>query len=139
MELLATQREFSAYGPSHCVVLAVFAIGAALLVWIGRRQSESQARLLGRVLAVLILAAFTVALVYKLIRPTIDGSVPLQLCDVAELTAAYALDELAAPRPASTVLVHSAAGGVGGALLQLARLRGIHAVGVVGSSPIRWR
>ncbi len=91
MELLATQREFSAYGPSHLVVLAIFAIGAALLVWIGRRQSESQARLLGRVLAVLILAAFSVALVYKLIRPTMDGSVPLQLCDVAELTAAYAL------------------------------------------------
>jgi NADPH:quinone reductase-like Zn-dependent oxidoreductase len=52
---------------------------------------------------------------------------------VVFLTAAYALDELAAPRPGSTVLVHSAAGGVGGALLQLARLRGIHAVGVVGS------
>ncbi|MGH6819699.1 MAG: zinc-binding dehydrogenase [Methylocella sp.] len=32
------------------------------------------------------------------------------------------------------MLVHSAAGGVGGALLQLARLRGIHAVGVVGST-----
>jgi NADPH:quinone reductase-like Zn-dependent oxidoreductase len=53
---------------------------------------------------------------------------------VVFLTAAYALDELAAPRPASTVLVHSAAGGVGGALLQLARLRGIHAVGLVGST-----
>jgi synaptic vesicle membrane protein VAT-1 len=52
---------------------------------------------------------------------------------VVFLTAAYALDELAAPRPGSTVLVHSAAGGVGGALLQLARLRGVHAVGVVGS------
>ncbi|MGH6836787.1 MAG: zinc-binding dehydrogenase [Methylocella sp.] len=52
---------------------------------------------------------------------------------VVFLTAAYALDELAAPRPASAVLVHSAAGGVGGALLRLARLRGINAVGVVGS------
>src|ERR1700756_4101255 len=90
-ELFSAQREFSAYGPSHWVVLAVFAIGAALLVWIGRRQTESRARLLGRVLAVLILAVIGVALVYKLIRPTIDGSVPLQLCDLAELTAAYAL------------------------------------------------
>ncbi len=53
---------------------------------------------------------------------------------VVFLTAAYALDELAAPRQASMALVHSAAGGVGGALLQLARLRGIHAVGVVGST-----
>jgi hypothetical integral membrane protein (TIGR02206 family) len=91
MELFYTQREFSAYGPSHWAVLVVFAIGAALLVWIGRRQTESQARLLGRVLAVLMLAAFGVALAYKLIRPTIDGSVPLQLCDLAEVTAAYAL------------------------------------------------
>ncbi|MGH6840448.1 MAG: zinc-binding dehydrogenase, partial [Methylocella sp.] len=53
---------------------------------------------------------------------------------VVFLTAAYALDELAAPRPANTVLVHSAAGGVGGALLQLARLRGLNAVGIVGST-----
>ena len=91
MEQFVAQREFSAYGPSHLVVLAVFAIGAALLVWIGRRQTESQARLLGRVLAVLLALAFGVALVYKLINPALDTSVPLQLCDVAELTAAYAL------------------------------------------------
>ena len=91
MELFSAQREFSAYGPSHLVVLGLFAIGAVLLVWIGRTQSDSQARLLGRVLAVLILAVFSVALAYKLVQPTIDNSVPLQLCDVAELTAAHAL------------------------------------------------
>jgi hypothetical integral membrane protein (TIGR02206 family) len=91
MEQFSAQREFTAYGPSHFVVLGVFVIGAAALVWIGRRQTESQARLLGRILAVLILAAFIVALVYKLIQPTLDSSVPLQLCDVAEVTAAYAL------------------------------------------------
>jgi hypothetical integral membrane protein (TIGR02206 family) len=91
IELLSAQREFSAYGPSHLVVLAVFAIGAALLVWMGRRQTESQARLLGRVLAGLLVVAFCVAMVYKLMNPTLDTSVPLQLCDVAELTAAFAL------------------------------------------------
>jgi hypothetical integral membrane protein (TIGR02206 family) len=91
LALISATREFSAYGPSHWAVLAVFVIGSAALVWIGRRQTESQARLLGRVLAVLILAVIGVALVYKLIRPTIDGSVPLQLCDLAEVTAAYAL------------------------------------------------
>jgi hypothetical integral membrane protein (TIGR02206 family) len=91
MELYYAQREFSAYGPSHWTVLVVFVVGAALLVWIGRTQTESRARFLGRVLAVLILAVFAVALTYKLIRPTLDGSVPLQLCDLAELTAAYAL------------------------------------------------
>lgn len=91
MELISAQRQFSAYGPSHLVVLGLFVIGAAALVWIGRRQTESQARLLGRVLAALIVTAWIVALVYKLIRPSIDTSVPLQLCDVAEATAAYAL------------------------------------------------
>jgi len=48
MELIAAQREFTAYGPSHLAVLGLFAIGAVLLVWIGRRQTESQARILGR-------------------------------------------------------------------------------------------
>ena len=91
MELLAAQREFTAYGPSHLVVLAIFVVGAVLLVWVGRRQTEAQSRVLGRVLAAVIVAAFVVALIYKLIRPDIQTSIPLQLCDVAELTAAYAL------------------------------------------------
>lgn len=50
------------------------------------------------------------------------------------MTAWFALYELAHPRPRSTVLVHSAAGGVGGALLQLSKLRGCTVVGVVGRS-----
>ena len=85
------QREFVAYGPSHLVVLAVFVIGAALLVYLGRKQSDAQARLFSRGMAVLLLLAFVVALIYKLIHPDLATSVPLQLCDVAELTAAYAL------------------------------------------------
>lgn len=89
--MLSAQREFTAYGPSHWVVLAVFAVGAVLLVVTGRRQTEQQARFLGRVLAVVMLAAFLVALAYKLARPAIDTSIPLQLCDLAELAAAYAL------------------------------------------------
>jgi hypothetical integral membrane protein (TIGR02206 family) len=91
MELASAQREFTAYGPSHLTVLAIFVVGAVLLVWFGRRATEAQGRILGRVLAVLLLAAFVVAFVYKLIRPDIQTSVPLQLCDVAELAAAYAL------------------------------------------------
>jgi hypothetical integral membrane protein (TIGR02206 family) len=91
VELASAQREFSAYGPSHLTVLAIFVVGAALLVWFGRRATETQGRILGRVLGALLLAAFVVALVYKLIRPDIQTSVPLQLCDVAELAAAYAL------------------------------------------------
>ncbi|OBK81702.1 TIGR02206 family membrane protein [Mycobacterium sp. 1164985.4] len=85
------QRQFEAYGTSHLVVLAIFAVGVGLLIWLGRRQTEAQARVFSRVFALLILAAFVVALVYKLIRPDIQTSVPIQLCDIAELTAAYAL------------------------------------------------
>lgn len=53
---------------------------------------------------------------------------------VVYLTADYALFELAHPRPGAKLLVHSAAGGVGGALLQLARANDLVAVGVVGRS-----
>ncbi|MEO8705125.1 MAG: zinc-binding dehydrogenase, partial [Kofleriaceae bacterium] len=50
------------------------------------------------------------------------------------MTAWFALYELAHPRPGAKVLIHSAAGGVGGALIQLAKLRGCEVVGVVGAS-----
>jgi NADPH:quinone reductase-like Zn-dependent oxidoreductase len=50
------------------------------------------------------------------------------------LTAWTALCELAHPRAGDTVLVHSAAGGVGGALVQLAKLAGCRVVGVVGGA-----
>src|ERR1700739_3569064 len=48
-ESMLAERQFSMYGPSHWAALAVFAIGSVLLVWIGRRQSENQARALGPV------------------------------------------------------------------------------------------
>ncbi len=88
---ISARRQFSAYGPSHLTALVIFAIGSIALVWIGRRQTESQARIFGRVLAALTLAIFVVALLYKLVQPSTAHSVPLQLCDLAELTAAYAL------------------------------------------------
>jgi NADPH:quinone reductase-like Zn-dependent oxidoreductase len=50
------------------------------------------------------------------------------------LTAYYALFELAHPRPGSRLLVHSAAGGVGGALVQLGRIAEAEVVGVVGAA-----
>lgn len=49
------------------------------------------------------------------------------------LTAWYALLELAAPARGAKLLVHSAAGGVGGVLVQLGRHLGCEVVGVVGS------
>jgi NADPH:quinone reductase-like Zn-dependent oxidoreductase len=50
------------------------------------------------------------------------------------LTAYYALFEAAHPRPGSRLLVHSAAGGVGGALVQLGRIAEAEVVGVVGAA-----
>lgn len=48
------------------------------------------------------------------------------------LTAWWAMHELAHPRPGGTLLVHSAAGGVGQALCGLGRIAGCRVVGVVG-------
>lgn len=50
------------------------------------------------------------------------------------LTAWFALCELAHPRPGAKVLVHSAAGGVGGSLVQVAKILECEVVGVVGGS-----
>jgi NADPH:quinone reductase-like Zn-dependent oxidoreductase len=50
------------------------------------------------------------------------------------MTAWYALFELAHPRRGQRVLVHSAAGGVGGALVQMAKLVGCEVTGVVGAT-----
>jgi hypothetical integral membrane protein (TIGR02206 family) len=88
---LVAQRQFVAYGPSHWAVIAVFAIGAVLLVWIGRRQTEAQARRLARVLAVVTAAIYAAMLIYTLIPPSIHWSVPLRLTDLATVAAAYAL------------------------------------------------
>jgi NADPH:quinone reductase-like Zn-dependent oxidoreductase len=53
---------------------------------------------------------------------------------VAFLTAYYALFQCVRIPREATILVHSAAGGVGTALLQLARVQGWRVVGVVGSN-----
>lgn len=50
------------------------------------------------------------------------------------MTAWYALHDLVHPRKGDRVLVHSAAGGVGSCLVQLAKLGGCEVTGVVGSS-----
>lgn len=50
------------------------------------------------------------------------------------MTAYHALLQNVVVRPGMTALIHSAAGGVGSALVQLCRIKGIHTIGVVGSS-----
>jgi hypothetical integral membrane protein (TIGR02206 family) len=91
MELFSAQRQFTAYGPSHWAVIAVFAIGSALLIWIGRSQTHEQARRLGRILGALTAAIYGSMFAYSLFPPSIDRSVPLRLTDLATVAAAYAL------------------------------------------------
>jgi hypothetical integral membrane protein (TIGR02206 family) len=91
MELFSARSEFTAYGPSYWAVIAVFAIGSGLFVWVGHSQTESQARRLGRILAAVTAAIYAVMLVYSLIPPTIGKSIPLRLTDLATVAAAYAL------------------------------------------------
>lgn len=50
------------------------------------------------------------------------------------LTAYYGLFQNIILRPQSTILIHSAAGGVGGALVQMAKIAGHKSVGIIGSS-----
>ncbi|UOT01219.1 TIGR02206 family membrane protein [Rhodococcus opacus] len=89
--MFSSQREFTAYGPSYWAMIALFVVGSAILVWRGRCQTESQARRLGRVLAVLTAAIYGATLVYFSLPPTIGGSVPLRLTDLATVAAACAL------------------------------------------------
>jgi hypothetical integral membrane protein (TIGR02206 family) len=85
-------REFAAYGPSHWVVLVLFAVGSALLVGFGRRQTQAQARFLGRILSALTAGIYGTVLVYvSITATTIAAAVPLDLTDLATVTAAYAL------------------------------------------------
>jgi len=62
-----------------------------------------------------------------------DAAASAGFCAV-HLTADYAMHELAGAGQGDPVLIHSAAGGVGTVLVQLARHRGCHVVGVVGGS-----
>ncbi len=69
----------------------MFAVGAVLLVLVGRRQTETQARVFGRVLGALTAAIYVAVLIYSLNPPSIKWSVPLQLTDLATTAGAYAL------------------------------------------------
>ena len=84
------QQEFEAYGPSHWGVVAVFAVGVAVLVWLGRRQTDAQSRRFGRIVGAATAAIYCAVLVYSLTPPSIEYSVPLHLTDVATVTSAYA-------------------------------------------------
>ncbi|KUI47839.1 hypothetical protein AU198_22390 [Mycobacterium sp. GA-1199] len=84
-------RQFEPYGPSYWGAIAVFVAGAVVLVWAGHRQTDAQAQRWGRALGGLTALIYGAVLVYNLVPPTLAGSVPLQLTDLATVVAAYAL------------------------------------------------
>lgn len=67
-------------------------------------------------------------------RPPVLTAIEAAGVPAVFLTAWYLVHEQVHPRPGATWLVHSAAGGVGGALAQLGRLAGVRVVGVVGAA-----
>ncbi|MGZ5378069.1 MAG: YwaF family protein [Mycobacterium sp.] len=85
------QGEFSVYGPSHWVALAVFAAGAVAVVWLGRRQTERQARIFGWVVGAITAAIYAAAFVNALFPLDLRWSVPLHLTDLATMMTAYAM------------------------------------------------
>ncbi|MEO6471230.1 MAG: TIGR02206 family membrane protein, partial [Aeromicrobium sp.] len=91
-ELLSSK--FVAYGPSHLVVLGIFAVGVLVLVALGRRQRTSSSEVkFSRVFACAIVAV-TVPLQILQFLPdewNPETSLPLQICDFAWVVAAYAL------------------------------------------------
>ncbi|MGQ4601096.1 TMEM164-related integral membrane acyltransferase [Nocardia sp. R6R-6] len=92
MDPPSTQREFSAYGPSHLVVLAVFAVGAAVVIRVGRTHSSpSSARRFGRASGASIMMLYLAIYVSTMVPPSLGRSVPLRLTDLATVVAAYAL------------------------------------------------
>lgn len=85
------QRQFEPYGPSYWGAIAVFVAGAVTAVWLGRRQTEEQSRRFGRVLGAATGLIYGAVLIYSLIPPTVERSVPLRLTDLATVAAACAL------------------------------------------------
>lgn len=83
-------QDFTAYGPSHWIVLLIFGIGAVALVAVGRGETGM---LFSRMLAVVVIALQVAIQVYSLApsRFDINYSLPLHLSDLAGYVAAYAL------------------------------------------------
>ncbi|MEU6645614.1 TIGR02206 family membrane protein [Saccharomonospora sp. NPDC046836] len=89
-----TAGEFTAYGGSHWVVLAVFALGTVAAVAGGRRlRNTPAAQPVSWCFAAVLLVSFLVVRFYSAAASgwSIDRSVPLQLSDLAGPVAAYAL------------------------------------------------
>ncbi|WP_110208396.1 TIGR02206 family membrane protein [Nocardioides daejeonensis] len=91
--LSAERTDFTTFGPVHLAMLVVFGVGCVALVAVGRRQRARGNGDWSRGLA-LAIPLFTVPMQVLQFLPgewDLDTSLPLQICDVAWVVAAYAL------------------------------------------------
>lgn len=85
---------FQTYGPSHLAVLAIFAVGAVLVVLAGRRLSGTEAEepfRRGFAIAILVVAGSLQILQLMPGEWDWQTSLPLQLCDLGWMLGVYAL------------------------------------------------
>jgi hypothetical integral membrane protein (TIGR02206 family) len=83
---------FQAFGPTHLLVLAVFAAGVVGLVLLGRRQRGRDPGATCRGLALALLCVAVPSQAWQLTGDyDLGTSWPLELCDLAWVTAAWAL------------------------------------------------
>ncbi|MGI8523365.1 MAG: TIGR02206 family membrane protein [Nocardioides sp.] len=94
--MLPAAARFHAYGGQHLVVLAIFAAGAVALVLVGRAQRQrrtTRSVAFRRGFAVLVVAVTVPNQVWQLLPGHYDvgSSLPVNLCDLAWVAAAWAL------------------------------------------------
>jgi len=88
------ERRFEAYDTSHLTVLAVFAVGAALVILLGRQvRATDREQIVRRTLAIAVLAVTVPLQILQLLPDEWDPntSLPFQLCDLAWMFAVHAL------------------------------------------------
>jgi NADPH:quinone reductase-like Zn-dependent oxidoreductase len=130
MGLYASARELHGYPitPGFEVAGRIAALGAGVENWsVG--DPVIGVTLFGGYCSHIVLATDRV-----FARPTVINAAQGAAIPTVFLTAWFMVHEQVHPRAGETWLVHSAAGGVGGALAQLGRLAGCRVIGVVGGS-----
>jgi hypothetical integral membrane protein (TIGR02206 family) len=94
VELPLPAVTFRPYGLTHWVLLAITAVGGALLIRLGRRYRDTPAaETFTRIFAVVQLIVTLGFMIMWLVPPFLDlhQSLPLQLSDILRLVTAYAL------------------------------------------------
>lgn len=94
MDWLLLEQTFIPFSASHAAALAIFVIGAILLVKIGRAQrNTTAAQRFSRIFAVIVFVFPLPLVIYSLLprQWNLAHSLPLQLCDLAWMAVVIAL------------------------------------------------